>query len=187
MDQRTQRSETTRLGDDETERFHQLTYQTSGYKHPRVTKKLLNLDIDIGTGTTFSKDLVEDFVIDTLSDIYLDSILTFKTKKNSTGHANPLPTSISFQPDHFFYLLEIDQLPITTHTNFMNHKIVIANQTTDNNATVVQKSQKYNHIGHIHPTTLTTISGSLTNIFHEAVGHHTDSRIIVDLLFVSRD
>ena len=185
--QSTNRSENKSTNDIENHNFKQMTYQTSGYKHPRETKKLLNIDITIGTGTTFSKDLVEGFVIDSLSDIYIDSIITYKTKKNTSGHATPVPTSLSFQPDQFFYLLEIDQIPVKTHSNFSHNKIVIANQTTDDNASVVQKAQKYNHVGHIHPTTLTTISGSLTNIFNGPVGHHADSRILIELLFVSRD
>ena len=147
----------------------------------------MNIYIEIGTGTTFSKDLVEDFAIDTLSDIYVDSIITYKTKKNTSGHEVPVPSSIAFQPDQFFYLLEIDQIPVKTHGNYSGNKIVIANQTTDENASVVQKSQKYNHIGHIHPTTLTKISGSVTNFFNGPIGHHTNSRITIELLFVPRD
>ena len=77
-------------------------------------------------------------------------------------------------------MYKIDQIPVKTHANFSHNKIVIANQTTDDNASVIQKAQKYNHVGHIHPTTLTTISGSLTNIFNSPVGHHADSRIIIE-------
>ena len=103
------------------ELINNATYQNVGYIDIRNKNKTLILDVVISNGTTFTKTLHEPFKIDKLSDIYLDSFTTFKTKNNETIFATPNPSIHVKQPNSLLYLLEIDQF------NIMNKQLLARN------------------------------------------------------------
>ena len=61
-------------------------FQNSGYKNTRNRKRTLIIDFNdsdnthLGSGTEFSIDLYEPFIIDKHSEIYLDNLVNYKTK-----------------------------------------------------------------------------------------------------------
>ena len=64
-------------------------FQNQGYQFERIKTKTLLLDVSSDIYTTmpdnFSVELMEPVVIDTLSDIYLDSFTTFNALVNTSG------------------------------------------------------------------------------------------------------
>ena len=155
-------------------------YENSGYQYERRERKTLILDVSIAVGTevSFSEELHEPLRIDKLSDIYLDSFTTFKATKNDTAANN------------MGFVLGIDQFNInsnSTEGKFFN-KIIIPNDDTAGSGTKVHKGKKMNYICSINPETLTTISGTITDLSGSAsaFGHGT-SRFIAEFIIIARD
>jgi len=174
-------------------KFHQdsidKTYLNSGYTNKRTKRQTLIIDHTIGTDTTFSITLQEPLIIDSLSDIYLDSFTTFKTKNKLTKFTTPSPNNhIYFQPSSFLYLLKIDQFNVRTNTNdaLLKDKIIIPNESTDDGKTFNHMSRKMNFICYINPTTLENITGSIMNSESLTIGN-ADARFIAEFVIISRD
>ena len=153
-------------------------YQNTGYGQERQEMQCLVIDSDDSTpvfnsanaSTTFSVDLAEPLIIDKLSNIYLDHIITLGISHNITG-----PTMA--------ILLKIDQFnintkgsgktsssgtpSITSTTNHKNNAIIIPNsQSTGTiaNITTTHKGNKFNYVAQINPQKITKISGSITGV-----------------------
>ena len=107
-------------------KFHQdsadKTYLNTGYTDKRTKRQTLILDVTIGTDITFSVTLQEPLIIDSLSDVYLDSFTTFKTKNKLTNFTTPSPPQYDFRPSSLSYLLEIDQFNVSSPTLTSNSK-----------------------------------------------------------------
>ena len=174
--------------DSDTEEAPMKMYQAPGYLFERHTRKSLVIDITIGsTVTSFSVTLQEPFIIDALSDIYLDSFTTFNALQNDTG------TNSSVMG----FLLDIDQFNIDTRSTNLNmsHKIMIPNEATTDAGTVIHKGRKMNYICPINPTTLSTISGLIARCpFSEwtgspdshSVAFASGGRFIAEFLIIAR-
>jgi len=179
-------------------KFHQdsidKTYLNSGYTDKRTKRQTLLVDVKIGnTKTTFDSPLQEPLIIDSLSDIYLDSFTTYKTKSNTTKFVSvkfPVAAPLIFpdEPSTFLYLLKIDQFNVKTNTNDppLKDKIIIANESTDNTKTFNHMSRKMNYVCSINPTELDKITGSIMNHESLTIGAHTDARFIAEFVIVSR-
>ena len=173
-------------------KFHQdsadKTYLNSGYTDKRTKRHTLIIDHTIGTDITFSVSLQRPLIIDSLSDVYLDSFTTFKTKKNLTNFTTPSPPQHSFQPSSFLYLLKIDQFNIRTNTNdpVLRDKIIIPNESTDDAKTFNHMSRKMNYICSINPTKLYEITGSIMNLESLSIGN-ANAGFIGEFVIVSRD
>ena len=154
----------------------QSLYQPTGKRFERVERKTLTLDVTIRTGTTFSETLIEPFKIDKLCDVYLDSFVTFDSKINTTV-------------SQMAFLLGINEFSIHSNSNKSKsfNKIVIPNTTTAVTNTNVHKGKKFNYICSINPTTLSSLSGTLTDLAGSTMGNDNDFRFIAELVFVSRD
>ena len=174
-------------------KFHQdsadKTYLNSGYTDKRTKRQTLILDVTIGTDITFSVTLQEPLIIDSLSDVYLDSFTTFNTKNNLSNFTTPSPPQHTFQPSSLFYLLEIDQFDVRTNTNdpVLRDKIIIPNESTDDAKTFNHMSRKMNYICSINPATLENITGSIMNLESITIGGDTDARFVAEFVIVSRD
>jgi len=173
-------------------KFHQdsgnNTYINSGYTDKRTKRQTLILDVTIEATTTFDKELLEPLIIDSLSDVYLDSFTTFKTKNKLTNFTNPSPPQHDFQPSTLLYLLKVDQFDVGTRTNdpLLKDKIIIPNESTDDDLTFNHMSRKMNYICSINPTTLDKITGSIMNLESITIGN-ADARFIAEFVIVSRD
>ena len=157
----------------------QSLYQPTGKRFERVERKTITLDVTIGTDTTFSKTLIEPFKIDKLCDVYLDSFVTFKSKTNTTAV-------------HMAFLLGINEFSIQSNSNESKsfNKVLIPNTNTDTSGkadtTYIHKGKKFNYICSINPTTLSTLSGTLTDLGGTNIGG-SGARFIAELVFVPRD
>ena len=160
------------------------TYQNSNYSRERETRKTLIIDNNIGTSTTFNLTLQEPFIIDKLSDIYLESFTTYDTLVNTTSTGSSMG-----------FILDIDQFNIQNNSTneLLFNKILIPNE--DDSAGVsthTHKAKKLNYICQINPTKLYKITGSLTNCPKTSGTPATnftdgDGRFIVEFVIVSRD
>ena len=153
-------------------------YQPTGNRFERVERKSLIIDDEIEQQTSFSVSLQEPLKIDKHCDVFLD---TFTTYFCNTSRG---------EPDNTAFLLNINELNIHTDSNQSNsfHKIVIPNSqsaTSNLNVAVTHKNKKFNYICSINPTTLSQISGTLTNLADGTI-MGAGGRFIAELVFISR-
>ena len=151
-------------------------YENSRYQFERRERKTLILDVSIGTAIPISETLHEPLRIDKLSDIYLDSFTTFNATKNDTS------PKIAF-------VLGIDQFNINSNSNSgtIFNKIIIPNDASTNSEARVHKGKKMNYICSINPETLTTITGSITDLAGSASFADSDGRFIAEFVIIARD
>tara|TARA_B100001287_G_C22683440_1_gene531861 strand:+ start:1975 stop:2601 length:627 start_codon:yes stop_codon:yes gene_type:complete len=190
-------------------------FQNQGYQFERKKTKTLLLDVssDIASAMpdNFSVKLVEPLVIDTLSDIYLDSFTTFNALINTdlTGKNMGFTLKINefninsnignnldkTAPDGTTGKKLIDSRKF--NTIFIPNSSSITPQTT-----VLHKSKKFNYICSINPGKLTTLSGSIfdagsvtssANVptyaspFIDAGAIGETSRFIAEFVIISRE
>jgi hypothetical protein len=165
-------------------------YQNSGYCDSRNNKQILIIDLqDTGaSGTTdekfdsnnmtFSINLYEPLLIDTLSDIYLDNFTTYDADANTgTNKAK--------------FVVSINEFPIKSNSNnsVLFNKIVIPNEATAKNKQVFHKARKMNYICSINPRKLTKISGTITDTAGASMsGDSSDVyRVIMEFIIVARN
>jgi len=170
-------------------------YQNTNYSFERRERKTLILDVD---GFDFSsvKDwnviLMEPLIIDKLSDIYLDSFITFSC--NTANASNSGADSC--------FLLGINEFNINNNTgskptgdpsNPTNQeifrKLLIPNENSAGgaNTTAIHKGKKMNYICSINPTKLRNLSGKITNLIGETAFQDGTSRFIAEFVVVARD
>lgn len=156
-----------------------FTFQNTGYKNTRLSKRILNIDsgsID-GSQTTISLELQEKFRIDKKSDIYLDSITTHNCQSNA--HTNRIG-----------FLLSIDEFNNNnsySNTPGIHNKIFIPNDSTTVGATTVtHKGKKLNYVGTINPTELRNLNITLTFLDSTTI-FNDPSRFLIELIFVENE
>lgn len=181
-------------------RKHQEVSNDAMYHNTRTTnvrqiKQTLLVDVVASTmtdtTTKFNIELHEPLIIDSLSDIYLDSFTTFKAYNNRNPFSTALPAAQSSQPNSLIFFLEIDQFNIKTSSNdaLLWNKIIIPNESTSvtNIGTYVHKSKKMNYICSINPTILKNITGSLMNQESTTIMNDvTNGRFIAEFVIISR-
>jgi len=160
-----------------------FTYQNTGYKNTRLSKRILNIDsdqFDLAL-TTFSLELQEKFRIDKKSDIYLDSITTHNCIANGGVY-------------NMGFLLTIDEFNNNnsySNTSGIHNRIFIPNDavSTTYNQTVTHKGKKLNYIGTINPTELRNLNIKLTNLNPTPVSifNGTGNRFLMELIFVENE
>ena len=149
------------------------TYQNPRYTNERNRKKTLVLDINdsshthLGSGTEFTVDLFEPLIIDKHSEIYLDNFITYNCNLSDT-HA------------HSAFCLKINEFNLNSNvaSNDNNqtifNSIVIPNENNDVNnyfGTVIHKGKKFNYLCDINPTTISKISGKITDLSGNSIFH----------------
>ena len=152
-----------------------LLYQNSQYDFERLNKKTLIIDVSgtLDSNIDFNIDLIESFKIDRLSDVYLDSFITFNAFDNKQSGSN-----------HMCFVLGIKDFNI--HTGSNSDKIIIQNESTADNTVNIHKSKKHNFICSVNPCTITNIEGSISNL-NNAVAFDSNGRFILELLIIARD
>ena len=159
------------------------TYQNSNYSFERENRKTLIIDSDdlYNTSINFSLTLQEPFIIDKLSDVYLESFTTFNAEANTVTNRKG-------------FILDIDQFNIqnnSTNKNLFN-KLFIPNEDSAGTSTVVHKSKKLNYVCQINPTKLKNITGSVTDCPIDsgtpavALGAST-GRFIAEFIIIARE
>ena len=185
-------------------------YQPTGNRFERVERKSLIIDSKgtnlNGTNITFDLKLQEPFKIDKLSDVYLDSFTTFNCVTSASSNTG------DDSGNKCAFLLSINELNINSNSgakenqkasgstgtaiNVLFNKIYIPNAhsgTDGEQKAVTHKNKKFNYICSINPTTLSQISGTLTDlsgdtgILKDITGSGgKGGRFIAELVFISR-
>ena len=130
--------------------------------------------------TNFSVNLVEPFIIDKQSDIFLEHFTVFDNAENGTSNSAA-------------FILSIDQFKIHNFSNneHLQNSFIIPNEGGGDNMTKTHKAKKLNYVCSINPTKLTTISGTLklidgtTKIFHS--DGDSDGRFILEFVIIPRN
>ena len=150
-------------------------FHNQGYQFERRKTKTLLLDVssDISTKMpdNFSVELIEPVVIDTLSDIYLDSFTTFNARVNTSGTGENMGFTLKIDEFNINSNVgnNLDKTAVDTTTGIKTidsrkfNTIFIPNSSSgsDPKITVLHKSKKFNYICSINPGQLTTLSGSI--------------------------
>ena len=143
-------------------------YQNPGYQLERREKKTFILKVVSDSTINFSERLHEPLIIDRLSDIYLDSFLTFH-KNIGSGNTNFATGGINKSA----FVLKIDQFnnqgnlaeAEESNGNIFN-KIVIPHiiPISGEKHRQIHKSRKLNYICSMNPTTLSSLTGTITDL-----------------------
>jgi len=153
-----------------------MMYQNPGYQFERRNQKTLILDIadndggsePLGKAEEFSVELFEPLIIDKLSDIYLDSFMTH----NSSLCASANTMAFSLQINEFNVNSNVASSDGGQNTF---NRIIIPNDHSsieDVHSCVVHKGKKLNYVCSINPSTLSTISGTITNLLGTSIFGH---------------
>ena len=165
-------------------------FQNTGYRNEREHKKTLILDVGNSEGldpassppiNTFTCNLEDTFLIDEISDIYIDSFTTHGAVRNySAGDGRNMG-----------FLLSLNEINIKTNStgdkSFL--RIFIPNTASTGGATSSSqhKGKNMNFIATINPCILSKISGSFTFMDGSSTAlTNTNSRFIAELVFVKR-
>ena len=171
-------------------------YQNPNYSFERRERKTLIIDQDnfpTITSTTINTTLLEPLIIDKLSDVYLESVLTYGCVDKD-------------DPKDLAFLLSIDQFNINTNiasntsgtNNYIQNphsfnKILIPNEH-DGVATEqkIHKAKKLNYVCSINPTKISKITGTITNMDNISMWHPESEavqgrRLIVEFVIIARD
>ena len=144
-------------------------YQNPGYQLERRNKKTFILRVDSDDTINFNKPLQEPLIIDRLSDIYLESFLTFHDRIDGDGGKINFTTSDINKSAFVLKINEFNNQGNSSEGNTFN-KIVIPHviPTVDDGSVVVyrkiHKSRKLNYICSMNPTTLSRLSGTITGL-----------------------
>ena len=144
-----------------------MTYQSSRYNFERRERKTVILDVadtasanPLSSATEFSVNFLEPLVIDKLSDVYIDSVLTH----NSV---------VCYDGSKMAFSLTINELNInsnsasTASNQQLFNRILIPNDHSsidDVNSCVVHKGKKMNYVCSLNPCRLSQLSGKVTDL-----------------------
>ena len=144
--------------------------------------------------TEFNVKLLEPLRIDRLSDVYLDSFVTFNAIDNNTIN-------------NIGFTLKINEFNINSNISSNQDKtsggydttkfnsIFIANSGGTND-TVSHKSKKFNYVASINPCTISSLSGDILDAgsissnpptYSSAFTAGEDSRFIAEFMIIARD
>ena len=125
--------------------------------------------------TGYKANLGDTVNIDRVTDIFLDSFISFDTVPEAVNQA--------------IYILEIKEFDLKTISNNSKYinKIIIPNKAVDN-ATTVHRASKFNYIGTITPTKLKELTIILT--LEDGAAHlktSEGSSVWINLILVPRE
>lgn len=162
--------------------YENINYLSYGLDKKVLVLKLTNTDFE-SNKIDFSVNLIDDLIIECISDIFIDVNITYGAKINTAIN------DMSFS-------LKIDQFNIKTTSNLsvLQNSISIPNETSSVTSPLrsyIHKSKKTNYVCDIVPTKLSTISGSLTNINTtlETIFNSTNdpkNLFIIEFLFIKQ-
>lgn len=156
-------------------------YENTKYKTERTNKQLLTINLDVNV-IEKTYNLQENLIIDTLSDIYIDSFIT-------NGN-------IGVDSDESIYILGVEEFNIksvgggTTKSNAMKYhnKIIIPNThgAAGSNKTIPHRANKFNFVSSVNPMNINQLTVSLSNKANNIISNDV-LHAWVTFLIVSRD
>ena len=163
------------------------TYMNSGYKFDRIDKKtlLVRWVSSNASDTEINLNLVEPFRVDVHSDIYLDNFTTFVSKQP------PAPTNGGTA-----FVLRINEFNIQSNVagnssgdnrgRLFNNIVIPADSFYNGSGVTSHKSKKMNYICSINPTTITKITGTVTDLDGGYMLPTQDDSFVAEFVFVAR-
>ena len=158
-------------------------YQNPGYQNERRERKsfiikctgsnLVNGIIDV--------DLHEPLIIDRLSDILLENVTTFNVGSK--------PANTAACSAYLIKINEFNHQGNSTETNSFN-KLIIPNEYTGTGAgRKIHKGKKLNFVTTINPTTLTKITGTVTDLdgITSTMFNNSNDLLLIEFVIVARD
>ena len=133
-------------------------YQNPGYQLERRERKSFIIKANPKHTGVFNLDLHEPLVIDRLSDIYLENFTTF--------HSNAKPGATAACSAYVLKFNEFNHQGNSTDSNSFN-SLIIPNENTGvagTNTRKIHKGKKLNYVASINPSTLSKISGTITDL-----------------------
>lgn len=150
-----------------------LFYNNSTYYNSLQRKISIIIDIKedqnhqrgLSNNESFAVEFDEPFIIDSLSDIYLDTCMTMNCKFGNNQNNMALCVKI----DQF----KLDTVSASTnHNQNIKDALLITNENNDldnHNEVVVHKGKQINYICSINPARLLKITGTVTNLAGEPI------------------
>jgi len=127
-------------------------FQNPNYQYERLKNKTITIHMDDFTNASNIYRLVEPLRIDKLSDVFIDSFIS--NNLLNTGSAAEV------------FVLGIKEFNIQSVSNkpIYNNKLIIPNTSgvAAVTNTIAHRATKFNYIGSINPTTLSSLEISLT-------------------------
>jgi len=176
-------------------------YQNPGYQLERRNKKTFILkfvaeenNLVVTNNTTINKTLQEPLIIDRLSDIYLESFLTFHDNPQDGSATTPglnLNNTGGNILDRSAFVLKINEFNNQGNSNEGNtfNKIVIPHEIPNQEDAFrkAHKSRKLNYICSMNPTTLSNLTGTITALDGTTGLFRTDDMFLAEFVIVARD
>jgi len=156
-------------------------YQNNRYRDQFETKSLL-LDVAITSGdTSFMVYLPEELNINSLSDVYLGTLVTIQVALNSTVNT-------------MGFLVGIEQIEMKTvggditstggGNNKYNGKFFIPNEASSVNTTI-HKGRKLNYVGKIRPGKY-KVPITITDLDNGSIYNSSNGRFIAEFIIVEK-
>lgn len=128
-------------------------FQNPNYQYERLKNKTITIHMDDFTNASNIYRLIEPLRVDKLSDVFIDSFIS-----------NNLSTTAATTE---IFVLGIKEFNIQSVSNksIYNNKLIIPNTAGSDTTvakTIAHRSTKFNYIGSINPTTLSSLEISLT-------------------------
>jgi hypothetical protein len=168
------------------------TYMNSGYNFDRIKKKtmLVRWVTANASETKINLDLVEPFRLDVHSDIYLDNFTTFVSQKPSASDNSKTA-----------FVLRINEFNIQSNVagnasgatlpdnrgHMFNNIVIPADSFYNGSGVSSHKSKKMNYICSINPTTITKITGTVTDLDGSSMFQNASDSFVAEFVFIARD
>tara|TARA_B100000427_G_scaffold263129_1_gene227932 strand:- start:30 stop:566 length:537 start_codon:yes stop_codon:yes gene_type:complete len=160
-------------------------YQNPGYQLERRERKSFIIKDEPGETGVFNLDLHEPLVIDRLSDIFLENFTTFHSTTNKPGATAACSA----------YVLKFNEFnhqgnstdPHSFNTLIIPNEYTVAPTAADKRK--IHKGKKLNYVASINPTTLTKISGTITDLdgVTTTMFHSSSDMFLAEFVIVARD
>ena len=158
-------------------------YQNPGYKNEIRERKSFIIKC---TGSNLTSGIIdvelhEPLRIDRLSDILLENVTTF--------NAASAPANTATCSAYLIKINEFNHQGNSTETNSFN-KLIIPNEYTGTGAgRKIHKGKKLNFVTTINPTTLTKITGTVTDLdgITSTMFDNLNDLLLIEFVIVARD
>ena len=165
-------------------------YHNPNYNNNRTERQTIVINITNFTGNSsnvWSSKLYEPLIIDKLSDVFLESFITF----NCSGSNSSSTCAFIFGINEFNIKTNTSS-ELNASNNLINpecfHTILIPNEqsTGDTDQSTIHKAKKLNYICSINPTRLSSLNGIIENLEGNSIWNAGNIRLIVELVIVAR-
>ena len=156
--------------------YENTNYRNDIKKRQIVTLKILKSDL---TNNSFNLTLHEPLIIDKISDIYLDSFISYKI---GGSNKNTLD-------DKEYFILTIDEFNLQSVSNesSLYNKYIIPNDDSEGTGIKVHKSKKFNYVSTITPQKYMNLSGTITDKNGATIVAEVDGYFIAEFVIINRD